>query len=85
MENECTQPGSWQGSCCCNCTWQKPLNQHPWNRIELFKGSIMNIIGWGCFIPDMDSITVSDREHGMCEMWENKKCTTKNLLTHVTA
>mgnify|MGYP001558276140 CR=1 FL=1 len=68
----CDEPGSWQGQCCCNCKWQLPLVKHPWNKIELFKGSVMDQIAWVCIVPDMEAAMVSDRGHGMCEMHDYK-------------
>ncbi len=72
MENECNEQGSWQGSCCCNCKWQRPIGAHPWNKDAAFQGRISKVIGWGCTVPDMKNITFSDREHSICEVWEKK-------------
>jgi hypothetical protein len=68
-----SESGNSQGRCCCNCKWQRPISAHPWNNNELIKGSITKIIGWGCTVPDMPSITFSEKEHSMCEMhtWKN--------------
>lgn len=60
--------GNAGGQCCCNCKWQRPISGHPWNKTEAFHGSIMNVIAWGCTVPDMPNITLSEKEHSMCEM-----------------
>lgn len=60
------------GQCCCNCKWQRPISGHPWNKAALFSGRVSDVIAWGCTVPDMPNITLSEREHGMCEMHNNK-------------
>jgi len=57
-----------KGRCCCNCKFQRAVSAHPWNRNEAFKGSVTKLIGWGCTVPDMDSIILFEQEHSMCEM-----------------
>lgn len=61
------------GSCCCNCAFQRPINGHPWNKDPLVKTAVSQIVGWGCVSPDLHPfITFSDRSHGMCEMYSRK-------------
>lgn len=56
------------GSCCCNCKWQTVITKHPWNKQEQFKGSVMEIIGFGCTPPDLyPNTTFFEKSHGMCE------------------
>lgn len=69
---ECNEQGSWQGQCCCNCKWQKPVSLHPWNKPP-FKGSIMDTFGFVCFVPDLKNAIFSDRKHGMCKVWTPKE------------
>lgn len=57
-----------QGSCCCNCIFQKPIVKHPWNTVEIFKGRISEQIAWGCTVPDMEAVVLSERQHSLCEM-----------------
>ena len=64
--------GNKQGTCCCNCRYQRPIAGHPWNRPGLTKGSINSIIGYGWTVPDMPNIIFIDGIHGMCEMWTDK-------------
>ena len=62
------------GCCCCNCVHQKPINAHPWNRANLVRGSVTQIVGWGCNPPDLAPfITFFENPHGMCEMYSRKK------------
>lgn len=67
-----TENGNRSGDCCCNCKWQRKIMKHPWNKIELFKGSIMSQIAWGCTTPELDDIYLSECEHGMCEMHQRR-------------
>lgn len=62
-----------RGSCCCNCRHQRPISAHPWNKNDLTRGPITKTIGWGCCVPDMPTITFSEVEHSMCEMWTPKE------------
>lgn len=69
------------GSCCCNCVNQAPVQKHPWNVGE-GKGSCSERMGWACIINDPDDnedgphVTFSSRQHGMCEMhWPNEERT----------
>lgn len=61
------------GRCCCNCLYQKPIVKHPWNKTMIFRGSASDQIAWGCMVPDMPGIVLSEREHGMCEVHEFKE------------
>ena len=70
---ECTEPGSHQGQCCCNCKWQKPLVKHPWNTIPLFKGRISEQIAWVCVTPEIECAMVSEDKHGCCEVHDYKE------------
>lgn len=57
-----------KGRCCCNCEWQQIIVSHPWNENPFTKGSIMNQIGYGCFMPDIPRrIVFMEQKHGMCE------------------
>lgn len=60
------------GHCCCSCYYQKPITKHPWNKTEVLKGSITEIVGYGCQLPELDSIVIMEREHSLCEMWRDK-------------
>ena len=60
--------GNTQGHCCCNCKYQRTISAHPWNKREWTKGKITHVIGYGCTMPEMPSITMFDSKHGMCEM-----------------
>lgn len=64
-----------EGRCCCNCRWQKPIVKHPWNTIEMFKGRVTEQIAFGCTVPDMGAVVLSEREHSLCEMhdWNGAK------------
>lgn len=66
--------GNTSGSCCCNCRYQRPISGHPWNKRmgHPLQGSVADIIGWGCTVPDMPAITFFEFEHGMCEMHMKK-------------
>lgn len=56
------------GSCCCNCKCQTIITKHPWNKQEQFKGSVMEVIGFGCSPPDLfPNTTFFEKSHGMCE------------------
>lgn len=60
------------GRCCCNCKYQRPIAGHPWNLNSAYKSRVVDVIGWGCTVPDMGSIIFFEKEHGMCEMHEFK-------------
>lgn len=72
MSNKCFE--GWEessnpkGRCCCNCQWQRPITAHPWNKNELTKGSVSNIIGYGCTVPELPNITFFEFKHSMCEL-----------------
>lgn len=66
------EDGNKLGRCCCNCRWQRPISGHPWNKNPSFRGSVSTPIAWGCTVPDMPLITLSEREHSICEMWEKR-------------
>lgn len=66
------EAGNLTGRCCCNCKWQRSISGHPWNKTPAFYGRVTGIIAWGCTAPDMDSITLFEREHSLCEMHERK-------------
>ena len=67
--------GNESGRCCCNCKWQRPISAHPWNKKygPPLEGSIMNVVGWGCTVPEFSKITFFEFEHGMCEVHDWKK------------
>jgi len=64
--------GNQPGDCCCNCKWQRPISGHPGNATPAFKGRITGVIAWGCTVPDLESINLSERQHGICEVHERK-------------
>lgn len=73
--NECYESwsaadGNWSGRCCCNCKWQRPISGHPWNKVPSFNSRVSSVIAWGCTVPDMPNIVLSERGHGMCETHE---------------
>lgn len=66
--------GNSSGRCCCNCQFQLPGIGHPWNKKEWMKRSPpYKIIAFVCAAPGMESATLFDNKHGMCEMHEWKK------------
>lgn len=73
FEGWAAEAGNQSGQCCCNCKWQRPVSGHPWNQNPAFHGRISVRIAWGCTVPDMGSITLSEREHSMCEMHDFKE------------
>lgn len=78
--------------CCCNCIFQCTINLHPGNK-EPFKGAINTYIAYGCASSyvahrihreegiqhkdDLGSVIISDRRHGMCEMYQARDQETK--------
>lgn len=65
MDNSCHAR-----ECCCNCQNQQPINAHPWNKDPFVKGSVTEIIGWGCTCSDFSpNITFLESKHGLCECW----------------
>lgn len=67
------------GSCCCNCANQAPIEKHPWNQGE-GKGPCSERMGWACIIncpeesKDGPHVTFFTSQHGMCEMhWPNEE------------
>jgi len=75
----------WKGMCCCNCDNQKPLFKHPLNgnqkqgliedKLKIGKGPISEQMGWVCHIKfeEEEKYVFFDREHGMCELWQERK------------
>jgi hypothetical protein len=63
------------GRCCCNCKWQRPISGHPWNKTPAFYGRVTTVIAWGCTVPDMANINLSECEHGLCEVHDFKEST----------
>lgn len=66
-----------KGRCCCNCANQMLAMKHPWNHGKA-KGSITEIFGALCAVPDMGvsaggrrQAVFFDAMHGMCEMHES--------------
>jgi len=81
---KCEAGGLSGGQCCCNCGSQKKLMCHPMNgrgkfdKIKVGQGSICDQMGWVCTIEygdqsNKDEYYFSDRKHGMCELWYEKK------------
>jgi hypothetical protein len=63
-----------KSECCCKCQHQKPINCHPWNE-SIGKGRISDRLGWVClgFVDEGKNAGIfSEREHGMCELFEEK-------------
>ena len=52
----------------------KHIVAHPWNKLPEHKGSIREIIGYGCNMPEFDSTVFFETEHSLCEMhdWQQK-------------
>lgn len=62
-----------EGACCCNCEYQRPIVQHPWNKNEWAKGPCTQTIGYGCSAPELfPTITFMDNKHGMCECHQER-------------
>ena len=63
------------GRCCCNCKYMKDIVAHPWNKNPDHQGSIRTVIGYGCNMPEFDSIVFFETEHNLCEMhtWRKSK------------
>lgn len=59
---------------CSNCKHQVQINKHPGNS-SFAKGSIKEILGYGCLFPDDVDNTVIffDTKHGLCEMHTHKE------------
>lgn len=68
----------YQGQCCCNCQYQVELHCHPSNE-RLGKGSTrdsMNVYACIAMYEDESNkgrATFMDREHGMCELHQEKQ------------
>lgn len=64
------------GTCCCNCVHQKPLQCHPWNSSELLKGPVskqIEIDGAPIFVCTAGPTALTtDRKHSCCEMHQLK-------------
>lgn len=63
------------GSCCCNCEFQKKVNKHPKNS-EPFKGSISEPLGYVCTVSigaSSGEFIFFDTKHGMCELHVKKE------------
>ena len=67
--------GNSAGRCCCNCTYQRYIVQHPWNKQTWAKGPITQAFGYGCQPPEMRSVVFYEFQHSMCEMHEWKELT----------
>lgn len=77
-EDYCKHSPFSDGSCCCNCKSRLTLHKHPWNKTELFKGSISETTGVYTCKVDLDCDSryigiVSEWEHSGCElhMWRD--------------
>jgi hypothetical protein len=70
---KCEHSAFSDGMCCCSCEFRIELYKHPWNKNELFKGSIMDSTGiYTCSVTlDKEELyrgTVSEWEHSGCEL-----------------
>lgn len=81
-ENKSAFQFCWKGvmninECCCMCSAQFPIYKHPMNKVPEAKGSISDIMGYGCSVLyEMDGkkgAIFSDGEHGLCELFQRKK------------
>lgn len=74
-----------RGSCCCNCISYVPVMKHPWNKNEIAKGPISEIMGYGCLNnfeepSPIKQVVFCDRGHGLCEMHTPKKHEEKDSI-----
>ena len=75
MISECGH--GYQGQCCCNCEFQRPLAGHPNNKMVGTR-SIDHEFGYVCLIPDPDfypTVVFFENRHGMCEYWQERDYT----------
>ncbi len=86
---DCDKTGSSRGLCCCNCWYQCRVEGHPWNAEPFKKHKPKEYLGWGCAMPytqhrifnvegvegkdEIGTITLWDRQHGMCEEYAPRK------------
>lgn len=64
----------YKGSCCCMCVSQLTVTKHPWNKSELAKGKISEIMGYVC-TGDGSFNIFFDNKHGCCELYLKKENT----------
>jgi len=58
--------------CCCNCTHQIKIMKNPSNENDYANGTISSIMGYGCQVPGWNGTIFMDREHSMCEEYDEK-------------
>jgi len=76
MGNIKCSKSKFEGLCCCNCSHQLTLMKHPSNT-NFGRGSISEKCGYACAVMYGDgsnegTAIFSDRQHGMCEMYNPK-------------
>lgn len=74
---------SQHGGCCCVCTNRVEINKHPWNNTDFIKGDMSEFFAYGCALEFAEYINkepgaqrrviISDRMHGMCELFDPTK------------
>jgi len=70
MESNCEKEGEpGLGRCCCNCANHFEDRHHPCTTGE----SITKQRGWVCFVDDECVMFSGWSEHGMCELWKQRK------------
>lgn len=65
------------GQCCCNCVHQIVLKKHPWNKSDIFRGSISKQVTDQEDTPifvctALGEAIAFDSKHGMCELHDFK-------------
>lgn len=70
MTDTCMKP-QWHDRCCCNCEYQRWIFKHPWNKGD-GKGSVNDVMGFGCAVEGAPVVIFKDSLHGLCEMHERK-------------
>ena len=56
---------------------QEPVHKHPWNKSELAKGRITEVMGYVCRSLELPNI-FSESEHGCCELFKKRKINDRN-------
>lgn len=67
----------YKGTCCCMCQYQEPVHKHPWNKSELAKGRITEVMGYVCRSLELPNI-FSESQHGCCELYLKRKINDRN-------
>lgn len=70
MIGDCSR--GYQGQCCCNCEFQRPVVGHPDN--EHFPSNrISHQFGYVCLMPEFfPKVVFMESKHGICECWTER-------------